>query len=131
MHTEHTNVSQEGQKSWFGGMPSAMQECIQNCTQCFQVCSHVIDHCLRKGGKHADPQHIKLLSDCAKICHLSADFMIRVSDYHAATCGVCAEICNTCAESCEAIADGDEPMQVCASICRKCADSCEEMSNMQ
>lgn len=116
-------------KKWMGASPS-LEACIQNCLDCFQICSHTLVHCLEKGGKHADPKHIKLLGDCAKICNLSADFMIHHSDYHSSTCKVCAEICTACAESCEAFAD-DEMMKECAEICRKCATSCEEMAKMQ
>ena len=123
-----TNTSTQGK--WMD-MPSSMQTCIQNCLDCFQECSHLIDHCLQKGGIHADPKHIKLLNDCAKICNLSADFMLRHSDYHDVTCKSCAEICIACAESCEAMAEQDEMMKACAQVCRKCAASCEEMSKMQ
>lgn len=127
MHTQtHTTGSP---LSWMK-MPTAMQECIQNCIDCFQVCSHMIEHCLQKGGKHASPQHIKLLDDCAKICNLSADFMIRNSDFHASTCQACAEICKACAEDCESLASDDQMMKACAEVCRKCASSCEEMSKM-
>lgn len=118
------------QMNW-PGMSSSMQKCIQNCINCFQICSHMIDHCLSKGGVHADPKHIKLLNDCAKICNLSADFMIRHSDFHASTCRSCAEVCLACADSCESISSDDPMMKVCAEACRKCAESCNEMAKMQ
>jgi hypothetical protein len=108
-----------------------MQECIQNCTDCFQVCSQVIGHCLSKGGKHADPKHIKLLEDCSKVCNLSADFMVRNSELHMSTCRACAEVCQACAKSCQEMASDDQVMQICADICRSCADSCLKMVKMQ
>ncbi len=108
-------------------MSGEMDTCIQNCWDCYRICSQLLSHCLEKGGKHADPQHIKLLGECAKICNLSADFMLHKSDYQAAICEVCAEICIACAESCEAIAD-DEMMKKCVDACRKCASSCEQMA---
>ena len=108
-------------------MSSEMETCIQNCLDCYQVCSQLLSHCLEKGVKRAESQHIKLLGDCATICNLSADFMLRDSEYHSSTCEVCAEICIACAESCEAIAD-DEMIKKYVHACRKCASSCEKMA---
>ena len=61
-----------------------MQHCIQECTDCHQVCLRTIQHCLGMGGKHAEQQHIRLMADCAQICAVSADFMLRGSPLHEA-----------------------------------------------
>lgn len=108
---------------------TAMEECIDNCTQCHNICVETIQHCLEMGGKHADAAHIRILQDCAQACATSADFMLRGSDLHPQTCGVCADACERCAKSCEEIADGDEQMLTCAEMCRTCADSCREMAS--
>lgn len=105
-----------------------MQQCIRDCQTCSQVCLETVTHCLQKGGKHAEPQHIRLLMDCAEICQTSANFMIRGSIYHGRTCGVCAEICEACADSCASFTD-DVEMQHCAEVCRTCAASCREMAS--
>ena len=118
------------EKNW-NKTSSVMQECIQNCLECFQICSYVVEHCLNKGGGHADPVHIKLLDDCSRICNLSADFMIRHSEFHASTCEICAEVCSACAGSCEALALNDSMMKSCAEICKKCAASCLDMAKAQ
>jgi hypothetical protein len=76
--------------------------------------------CLEVGGEHPAPDHIRLLQDCAEICQTSANFMLRVSDFHGSTCEVCAE-------DCERFTD-DEMMQQCAQSCRSCAESCREMA---
>jgi hypothetical protein len=104
-----------------------MRECIQNCTECHNVCVETIDHCLRLGGPHAAAGHIRLLLDCAQICATSADFMLRGSDFHPPVCGVCAEVCDRCAESCEQFGD-DAQMRRCAGLCRRCAESCRHMA---
>ena len=104
-----------------------MQECIDNCTSCHATCMETLSHCLEKGGKHAEPSHIRLLADCAQICATSADFMLRGSDLHRLTCGVCAEVCRRCAEACDRLAD-DEIMRRCAEECRRCAESCRKMA---
>lgn len=107
--------------------PQAMQDCIRACTECHETCLRMIDHCLRKGGRHAAPKHIALLATCADICRTSADAMLRGTHVHRHTCAACAEICSACAEACEAMAD-DEAMRACAEACRRCAESCRRMA---
>ena len=114
-------------KTIFKGMTDDMQMCIQNCTQCSQICEQLVQHCLSKGGMHAEAQHIRILQDCSEVCALSAGFMLRNSNFHSRTCGVCAEICLACAKDCEQFND-DEMMKACAEVCRRCAESCQEMS---
>jgi Domain of Unknown Function (DUF326) len=104
-----------------------MQRCIVLCRECHDVCLRMVAHCLRKGGRHAEPSHIRLLLDCVQICETSADFMVRGSDLHAATCGACAEVCASCAEDCERLGD-DEMMRYCAQLCRRCAEICHKMA---
>ncbi len=104
-----------------------MQRCIDDCLACFRACTETIQHCLQKGGRHAEAAHIRLLQDCADVCELSAELMMRRSELHARTCAVCAEACQRCAEGCERLAD-DDHMRRCAQICRRCAESCRHMS---
>lgn len=103
-----------------------MEECIRNCLQCFQTCERMIEHCLTKGGVHANAQHIKILMDCAQICQTSAAFMLRNSNLHGVTCRACAEVCLACAEDCAQMND-DGMMDACIEVCRRCADSCQKM----
>lgn len=104
-----------------------MKRCIEMCHECHDVCVRTVQHCLEKGGRHAEPSHIRLLLDCAQICHTSEDFMLRGSDLHMLTCSTCGEVCTRCAEDCERMAD-DSMMKQCAEVCRRCADSCFEMA---
>lgn len=113
--------------SLFSMMNDQMQKCIDNCTKCAAICEHMTQHCLKKGGPHAEASHIKLLQDCADICATSARFMERDSEYHHSTCEICAEVCQACAQDCERIAD-DEMMNKCVEICQECAQSCQEMA---
>ena len=106
-----------------------MQGCIDECLRCHAICLQTVSHCLEMGGKHADPAHIRLLLDCAEICQASANFMLRGSDLHQRTCGVCAEVCRACAESCERMGGTDELMQQCAQQCRRCQESCRQMAS--
>lgn len=112
-----------------GQMSPEMQECITNCSDCHSVCLETTEYCLRMGGPHAEPAHIRLLMDCAQICQTSADFMLRMSDIHPQTCMVCAEVCERCATDCERFSD-DTAMMRCAETCRRCAASCNKMASM-
>src|SRR5258708_35232366 len=109
------------------GIDDSMRACIQNCTNCHAICVEMVTHCLEMGGKHADAAHIRLLLDCAEICQTSANFMLRGSDLHGHTCGVCAEVCDRCAQACPQFGD-DTYMQTCAAACRTCAESCRQMA---
>jgi hypothetical protein len=117
LNETHTSVTQD------------MRECIQECNSCHDTCTESVTYCLQMGGEHANPNHIRLLLDCANICETSANFMLRGSDLHPRTCEVCAEVCERCADSCEQFED-DEMMQHCAQVCRSCADSCYEMAGV-
>ena len=110
-------------------MSSDMQQCIQECLSCHSTCLATVQYCLQMGGSHAEVHHITTLLDCAEICQTSANFMLRGSELHTRTCGVCAEICERCAQECERMGD-DAQMRACAEACRRCADSCRRMSTM-
>ena len=109
-------------------LSDAMRECIANCSDCHDVCTETMVHCLGRGGEHADPEHVKALLDCAQACDTSRDFMLRGSALHHAYCGACAQACERCAESCEKIAGDDDVMRNCAEMCRRCAETCREMA---
>lgn len=105
-----------------------MQRCIQNCQDCHILCVETMGHCLHMGGDHASNHHMALLADCAEICQVAVGFMLRGSERHILTCGVCAKVCISCADDCEQLANGDAKMMECAATCRACATSCMEMS---
>jgi hypothetical protein len=104
-----------------------MRKCIEACTECHEICTETVQHCLTLGGAHAAPEHITTLLDCAQICQTSADFLTRGSEYHSSVCGVCAEVCRACETECRSMGN-DQQMQKCADACAKCAESCEKMA---
>ena len=108
--------------------PPAMNDCIDNCTQCHAICLETINYCLGQGGQHAAPEHIGLLATCADICATSADAMLRGAAVHTITCGACAEVCRQCADACDRMGD-DSEMKRCADACRRCAESCAAMAS--
>ncbi len=106
-----------------------MSDCVAECEKANRACLETLRDCLERGGAHVAPAHVRLLLDCAEICQMTANFMLRGSAVHGIACGACAEVCERCAESCETFS-GDSKMAACAETCRTCAKSCREMAKM-
>lgn len=106
----------------------AMRICIQNCLDCHTICEHCAKHCLEMGGEHASKAHQTTMRDCAQICAVSADFMLRHSPIHAEICRACSIACERCHDECARMAHGDPMMTQCAEICGRCAESCRQMA---
>lgn len=106
-------------------LSDTMLSCIDECLSCHKSClSMAMNHCLETGGKHLEPEHLRLMMACAEICQTSANVMLIGTDLHRETCRVCAEVCEACATSCEEVGD----MQECVDACRACAESCRKMA---
>ena len=110
-------------------MSGEMQQAAQDTQECADLCSQTVMYCLEQGGAHAEPQHVRLLLDCAEVCRTSKDLMLRGSEFSGSVCGVCADVCERCAEDCARFTD-DRQMQQCAEVCRRCAASCRTMAGM-
>lgn len=106
-----------------------MEKCVQMCQDCHALCTRTIRHCLDLGGRHAGSEHIRLLVDCAQMCEVNIDYMLRGSLLHERVCGLCAEACKLCAENCAQLAGEDQMLKQCADMCRRCAGSCERMAS--
>jgi hypothetical protein len=103
-----------------------VQQCLKDSLECYRSCTETTIRCLSMDGRHAEPEHINLLMDCARICSTNADFIMRNSTYYPQTCGICADICDECGDNCDRF--DDDFMKECASVCRRCAESCREMA---
>ncbi|MGZ4955274.1 MAG: four-helix bundle copper-binding protein [Methylobacter sp.] len=105
---------------------SSMKSCIEACTNCYQVCLQTaMNHCLKTGGKHVEPEHFRLMMSCAEICQTSANFQLSGSSFSNRLCAVCAEVCEACAVDCKRIGGMDE----CVAACERCAESCRQMAS--
>lgn len=107
-------------------MDDTMKRCIDNCFECYRICRETIAYSVQKGGEYADGEHLRTLLDCAQICQVSAEFMVRGSAAHNKVCEICAEVCLRCAESCSKF--NDEQLTRCAEACRECVQSCKIMA---
>jgi len=109
-------------------MDEEMRHCIQLCRDCHAMCIQTIAHCLKLGGRHSAPEHIRLLQDCAQMCTTTVDFMLRESAFHDRICRLCSELCRQCGKDCEQVGGADQLIKQCMELCRKCAESCERMA---
>jgi hypothetical protein len=107
----------------------AMRDCIKSCSNCHDVCTETLIHCLEMGGELAAPDHVRALIDCAQTCDASRDFVLRGSELNMQLRAACAQACDRCADSCERLgADDDDVLRNCAEVCRACARSCRSMA---
>jgi hypothetical protein len=106
-----------------------IQQCIDECLNCCEVCVRTTEHWFELRGKHVEASQVRTVSDCVAICQTNAGFMLRGSRFHAGTCALCAEVCRECERECRRIGD-DQMMQQCADACRRCAESCERIANV-
>jgi len=120
----HPSLIQEGHHT-----DDEMKKCIQLCRECHAMCTQTISHCLKLGGRHAAPDHIRLMEDCAQLCATAADYMLRESPFHDRICRVCSDLCKQCGKDCEQVAGDDQMVKQCLEMCRKCAGSCERMAS--
>ena len=102
-----------------------LQTCIVDCLECYSLCKQeAMNHWLEADGRHIDPEHFRLMEDCAEICRTAAALMLGSSAFSAQLCALCADVCDACAESCEQVGG----LEVCARACRGCAQSCRRMA---
>lgn len=79
-----------------------MPQCIQNYTHCHSICVQTTAYSIQMGGNYGKAGHLESLLNCADMCRMSTDFMLRGFNLHSYICGMCAEACERCAQSCEA-----------------------------
>ena len=102
------------------------KSCMEACDRCSATCLQTaMHHCLEVGGKHAEPQHFRLMMACVEVCRTSAALMLIGSPSHPMQCDLCAKICEECATDCERIGGMDE----CVQACRACAKECRQMAS--
>ncbi|TCZ61059.1 four-helix bundle copper-binding protein [Roseicella aquatilis] len=105
----------------------SLRDCVLTCVRSHAMCLETARYCTEQTSGHIGPGHIALLQDCAEMCQLTANSLLRRSPRHAVICNACAELCETCTKACETF-PGDEQMRRCAVVCRDCAESCRDMA---
>ncbi len=111
-------------------IPTDMAACIENCMECHNICERTSIQCLDKANDVGRRTLQTALRDCAELCSVCIDFMIRESPIHAHTCRACAEACQKCEEACRFFSDNDSLMLRCADVCAQCFATCRQMASM-
>jgi len=125
----HASMHNTANKEGTHHSKADMESCIKLCHECHAMCNQTIAQCLKLGGSHAAPDHIKLFIDCAQMCMITADYLTRESVIHDRVCKVCADVCRLCAESCDKVAGDNQLLKQCADMCRHCSESCASMGS--
>ncbi|MGI1806677.1 four-helix bundle copper-binding protein [Exiguobacterium sp. TDN 0502] len=96
----------------------ALQNCIVTCNTCF-------DACLSEEHVSAMTDCIRLDRDCADICSLLVQAVVRNSSQVTTLAAACIEICENCARECAK--HDHEHCQNCAEACLACAKHCQQL----
>ena len=67
------------------------------------------------------------LLDCAELCGLQQELILRASPLGADAASLCRAACERCATECEGMLE-DQQMQACARECRRCAEACAALA---
>lgn len=100
-------------------------DCIQACVACWLACEMCSDACLDEKDVKMMVPCIRLDHDCAALCKLAAESMVRGGPGVKEICRSCAELCEACGRECgkhEA-----EHCQLCAEACQWCAVECRKL----
>ncbi|MFC3110586.1 four-helix bundle copper-binding protein [Undibacterium arcticum] len=108
-------------------LSAGMHSCLTHSLACHRRCTETAAHVLHGANVHSEAKHLVALLDCAQMCMVHADFMMRRSPHHVHLAKESAEICDACAALCEQHPEPDGEMARCAEACRSCAQSCREM----
>ncbi|MBA3647858.1 MAG: four-helix bundle copper-binding protein [Chitinophagales bacterium] len=71
---------------------------------------------------------IRLDQDCSAACMLTAQMIMRSSEYAPVLCSICAEICDDCASECSNHIDM-EHCKRCSEACQRCAEECRKITS--
>jgi hypothetical protein len=107
-------------------MNEQTQSGVRDCVACALACEQTIEHCLGRGAEYSAQDQIRLLRDCADLCRLSGELIVRRSIHSTRLCTLCAEACSACERWC-ANFGGDAQMKACVAACRACANSCRRI----
>jgi hypothetical protein len=95
---------------------------IQQLFTCTITCENCAASCLDEDNVTPMAHCIELDRDCADVCSLAANLLIRASEYSHEFLAFCEKVCRTCAEECSK--HEHEHCKKCAAECIKCAEAC-------
>ncbi len=84
------------------------QKVAIDCTNAHNVSLQTLHYCESLGGKFADAESLNVLEDCADICGLMEDLLIRQSDLAPALVPVCIRACEACIKLAELLPEDSQ-----------------------
>jgi hypothetical protein len=98
--------------------------CVRALRACHDIClrAATVDR-LMISGLPVPANHIRSMLDCAEICQVAANFLVRDSDNYVRICYEAAVICRELASMSEKF---DNNMNVVAA-CNACASACDDL----
>jgi hypothetical protein len=103
-------------------------QCVEACLECEQACVACADACLAEENVDALRRCIRLNSDCADICGVTARMLSRLvegdPDLIRAQVDACARACATCGAECHRHAAHHEHCRICMEACQRCERAC-------
>lgn len=103
--------------------PTSVLHTVQHCAA---ICDHMITHLTHHEDINCRRQQLEFLRDCADICHVTASFVARNSQFAKMLAHLCARICEVCGNECSKFADRHS--QHCAQVCLQCAQECRSFA---
>jgi len=103
----------------FQNVNDALLDCIQACNACISI------SLLPEEDTKRLALVVKTCRDCADLCILTSQFIIRNSQFARKEIELCIEACRVCAEECEKF-DLLYCLE-CARACRLCSSECRRL----
>jgi hypothetical protein len=103
------------------------EDCFKACSECAKTCDLTFNHCYTKvaEGKTDHAKPLRMVSDCAGFCALSACMIAKHSPLMVHSCNACASACQATATEVEKF--DSEEMKYAAKKLRECERSCRAM----
>ncbi|WP_235867365.1 four-helix bundle copper-binding protein [Priestia abyssalis] len=96
---------------------------VQNCEA---TCEYTRNEILKMEDIQSRQKQLKLLSDCANICTLTAQYVASQSQFAKSLASLCAQVCEACGNHC--LNHSDKVSEACGQICLNCAHECREFA---
>lgn len=101
-------------------------DCITSCEKCRAACIRAVTQSLELGGEYARREHIRLLLDCAEICQVSVNFLLRGSPSAGYFCSIGGRLCDRYVRNYKGLGGLDE----CVVACENAAVLCHKLGRV-
>lgn len=94
--------------------------CIEAFQTCEQLCLRTLPFVCNEISRPLQADLVRVILDCAEMCRLAANFLVRDSEHYIRVCREASEICGDLATHCEAV----EGLGGLHSVCDECVAAC-------